>query len=416
MVITPLSDLAEDLGVKPNAVTALTISLYAIGSGVGGTMTAPLSEVYGRRSLYHTSNVSFAVLTLCCGFAPNFETMLPLRLLAGLLGTACMSIGAGTCVDVVSPQRRAQILSIWVSGPILGSCVGPVLGGLVAEAMSWRWSFYILSMLAGANVILCAFWMPETLAIAIQRRRGITSGKGKAEATGAQPRTIIALRDLARPLQLLLSYPVILAMVICAGVSHAVLYVLMISIPHTSELRYHFSAQTTSLFYLSPAIGVLLGIFTASQLSGRTTERMKSQGDTYTPEQSLDLAFVLPGSLAMLTGLLLYGWSVHFHVHWSSPLVGLLVFGFGLALTVACAHVYVVESYTADATSVSAASSLVSAILIALIPVTGFKIYPSLGMGWGNVLLAGVIAVSACAILVCRVKGSRLHRRMNVEL
>lgn len=416
MVTPALPSLAQDLQVRSKAVTALVVSLYLLGFGISGTISAPLSELYGRLPLYHTSNICFAVLTLSCGFAPNIAIVLALRILAGSLGTACMVIGGGTCADVFPPQQRAQAVAVWASGTFLGSCIGPVLGGVVVEAKSWRWIFYILGMVAGANVILCAVFMPETSVVVIKRRQGVPTGKQENEPATPRRPALAALRSLARPFELLFFSPVVLIMAVYSAVAHAVLYLLFTSIPFTFSPRYDFSPRTTGLIYLAPGLGMLFGASTAGQLSDRIVKRTKARGDKYTPEKRLDPALILAGSLAMVTGLLLYGWSIEYHVHWISALAGLFLFGFGVVLTSACGQTYVVECYLIYAASVSAAFSLLIAILSGVLPVTGFDIFSSLGMGWGNVLLAGIIAASASTFAACRVKGCYLRQRFTVDL
>ncbi|CZT16753.1 related to multidrug resistant protein [Ramularia collo-cygni] len=415
-IITPsLPDIASDLRIESNAVTILIVSLFLLGTGVGGILSVPLSEMHGRLPIYQFSNVCFTALTVSCGFAPNFPVLIALRFLAGSLGTACLVIGGCTCADMFLPQQRATAISLWAGGIFLGSCIGPVFGGLIVEAKNWRWIFYILAMAAGASMIVCALFMPETSVLVIRRRRGVPVFQREKETQSPQHPAKHSLRDLTLPLKLLAFSPIVLLMTFHAAIAHAMLYLLFTSIPFTFSPRYQFSPRDTGLLYLAPALGMMLGAFAAGQLGDRTVKRIKALGGTYTPEKRLDPMIIITGSLSMIAGLLLYGWSLHYHIHWISALAGLFMFGFGLVLTVASAQTYVVESHPTYEANVSAAFSLLNAVLSGALPVWGVEIFYSLGMGWGSVLLAGLVAISSFAFVVCRVKGPYLRQRFKIE-
>jgi hypothetical protein len=119
----------------------------------------------------------------------------------------------------------------------------------------------------------------------------------------------------------------------------------------------------------------------------------------------------------MVAGLLLYGWCVHFHVHIASALVGLLLYGFGLVSTASYAQTYVVEGCLEYAASVGAAFTVLTAVLSGVLPITGIEIFSSsLGMNYGSVLLAGIVAIACSAFAVCRLKGEYLRNKFRVQL
>ncbi|KJX93199.1 hypothetical protein TI39_contig4368g00003 [Zymoseptoria brevis] len=340
MVNPALPEIAKGLNVKSQQVTALIVSLDVFGFVVSGVLAAPLSEMYGRRILYTLSTYCFAALTLGCGFAPNIAVLLTLRTIVGALGSACMVLGAATCADVFDPKQRAQAMALWSSMLILGPMIGPIIGGIVVQVKGWRWVFYIFAIAGAANVALCVLLMPETAAVVL-KRRGIAKTKADIETADQGLSTVASLRALARPLKLLCFSPVVLIVAMYSAITHAVYYLLATSVSLTFSPKYHFSPRTTGLLYLASGLGTLFGALVGGHLSGRTAKKTISGGGTYTPEKRLDPTMVLPGTLSLIAGVLLYGWSVELHVHYMSALAGLLLFGFGLALTATCAQTYV---------------------------------------------------------------------------
>lgn len=76
---------------------------------------------------------------LGCGFAQNKSQLIAFRFLAGLGGSAPLSIGGGVLGDCWRPEERGQAVALYSLAPLLGPVVGPVAGAWVAERSTWRW-------------------------------------------------------------------------------------------------------------------------------------------------------------------------------------------------------------------------------------------------------------------------------------
>ena len=102
-------------------------------------------------------------------------------------------------------------------------------------------------------------------------------------------------------------------------------------------------------------------------------------------------------SLAILVpiGLFLYGWTAEKHVHWIVPIIGTAFVGVGLIATFMPVTTYLVDAFTIYAASAIAANTILRSLMGALLPLAGRKMYQTLGLGWGNSLLA-FIALAMC--------------------
>lgn len=105
------------------------------------------------------------------------------------------------------------------------------------------------------------------------------------------------------------------------------------------------------------------------------------------------------GSLLLLiiATVFLYGWTADKHVHYIVPIIGTGLVGLGLLATFMPIQTYLVDAFTIYAASAIAANTVLRSLLGALLPLAGQRMYSTLGLGWGNSLLA-FIALAMCPI------------------
>jgi EmrB/QacA subfamily drug resistance transporter len=111
------------------------------------TVTMPLwgrlSDFYGRRSIYLTGLGVFLVGSALSGLAQTMVQLIVFRMLQGLGAGSLITIGMTIVGDLFRLERRAKMQG-YISGVWgLASLIGPLLGGLLTDYVSWRWVFYI---------------------------------------------------------------------------------------------------------------------------------------------------------------------------------------------------------------------------------------------------------------------------------
>ncbi|KAI1763328.1 major facilitator superfamily transporter [Hypoxylon sp. FL1150] len=79
----------------------------------GPLVLVPLADVFGRVPIYHVSNTRFVVFAIACAVSVNFNMLISFRFLAGLVGSAPLTVGGGTLADVMHPQKRGLAIVIW---------------------------------------------------------------------------------------------------------------------------------------------------------------------------------------------------------------------------------------------------------------------------------------------------------------
>jgi multidrug resistance protein len=148
-----VQQLVQEFGITTSIVATMSLTIYVLGFGAG-VVIAPLSELYGRLWLYHVSNTAWLAFTLCCAFSKNTASFLVFRFLAGCAASVPMTCGGGTVADLVPPKDRGKYMAVWGLGPQLGPIVGPIVGGFMSQAVGWRWTFRLLSILVCSSILL----------------------------------------------------------------------------------------------------------------------------------------------------------------------------------------------------------------------------------------------------------------------
>lgn len=105
-------------------VATLGVSLFVLGFAIGPLLWAPLSELYGRRSIFIITYLALAVFTAGAACAQNIQTLLILRFFAGAFGSSPLTNAGGVIADMFNKSERGLATSIFAMAPFLGPTIG----------------------------------------------------------------------------------------------------------------------------------------------------------------------------------------------------------------------------------------------------------------------------------------------------
>jgi MFS family permease len=91
-----------------------------------------------------------------------------------------IAIGAGVVGDVATPAEQGSYFGLFSMGQMLGTVIGPLLGGVISQYLSWRWIFWIFLIIGSVFFLVILFFLPETL------RSPVGDGSGHANPTPYQ--------------------------------------------------------------------------------------------------------------------------------------------------------------------------------------------------------------------------------------
>jgi len=118
-----LSVIAKDLDMTATQ-SVMALSIYLLATAFGPLVIGPLSEVYGRKTILHVSNIWFLVWNLACGFANSKEMLIGTRFLAGFGASAVYALGGGVLGDIWRPDQRGKSLGWYSVVPLIGAATG----------------------------------------------------------------------------------------------------------------------------------------------------------------------------------------------------------------------------------------------------------------------------------------------------
>lgn len=154
--------------------TIVTVALPAIGQdfavGLGGLqwimdgylltlgalmlLGGSLGDTLNRRSVFAWGAIAFAVVSGMCAVAPTFPIFVALRLLQGAAGALLVPNSLALLEASFASEERGTAIGRWAGWSAVSTAAGPLLGGWVVDALSWRWLFGLIT-----PVSLAAAWM-----------------------------------------------------------------------------------------------------------------------------------------------------------------------------------------------------------------------------------------------------------------
>ncbi|MGW2524740.1 DHA2 family efflux MFS transporter permease subunit [Streptomyces sp. NPDC001617] len=141
IVSTALPTIVSDLGGLEHL--SWVVTAYLLASTAATPLWGKLGDQYGRKRLFQTAIVIFLIGSALCGMAQNMPELIGFRAVQGLGGGGLMVLSMAIVGDVVPPRERGRYQGLF--GAVFGatSVLGPLLGGLFTEHLSWRWVFYV---------------------------------------------------------------------------------------------------------------------------------------------------------------------------------------------------------------------------------------------------------------------------------
>ena len=157
-----LNEISSDLSVSV-ATAGQLISAGAVLMCVGAPLCAALVAGWDRRRLLALSMAWYAVLHLACALAPDFGSLLLLRVLA-LLSPAIFTPQAAACVGLlVPPEQRGRAITFIFVGWSLASVLGMPLAAYVGGTLGWRSAFGVVAVLSLASALWVWRAMPDAI-------------------------------------------------------------------------------------------------------------------------------------------------------------------------------------------------------------------------------------------------------------
>src|SRR5215211_804119 len=357
------ADLQADLSELEWIVTgyALTFASLMLTGG-------KLADLLGRRAIFITGLALFTLSSLACGLAGSEEMLIGARVVQGagaaLMNPATLSIIAAT----FPPRQRGTAIGIWAGTAALALALGPLVGGLLTEHISWSWIFFVNVPIGLVAIVASVILIPESKDESAEQRLDLpgllTSGIGlfalsygliEANTYGWTSARILGAFVVA--VAMLVAFVLLetrqrLPMLdlslfrngTFAGANLAVLLVALamfgvfffVSLYMQGVLGY--SAVQTGAAFLPLTILIML----VAPIAGRSTDRFGSRG-------------LITVGMILLAGQLLYFSRLGVHESYWRIFPGMIIGGFGMATVMTPSAAAAVRALPVDKSGVGSA-------------------------------------------------------------
>ncbi|MFI7704136.1 DHA2 family efflux MFS transporter permease subunit [Nonomuraea sp. NPDC049480] len=160
IVTVAMPAIQRDLGFTP-AGLSWTVNAYLIAFGGLLLLAGRLGDLIGRKVMFLAGNVVFTAASLLAGAATGPGLLIAARFLQGVGSAMASAVVLGILVTLFTePRERAKAIGVFSFTGAAGASIGQVLGGVLTDALSWHWIFYINVPIGVATVALAIKAVP----------------------------------------------------------------------------------------------------------------------------------------------------------------------------------------------------------------------------------------------------------------
>ncbi|KAF7592440.1 hypothetical protein BBP40_000288 [Aspergillus hancockii] len=369
----------------------LTLTIYIIFQALSPAIFGPLSDSTGRRPAYLITLTIYTLANL--GMSLNkhdYGLLLLFRALQSLGASAAFAISYGIVADVCVPSERGKMMGGVSMALNLGTCIGPILGGLVTHLSGESaWIFWVLFIVGIVLFFVVGLFLPETA------RSLVGNGSDHSKTSALQengswntfdsfyrkrnredeqrgPKPVIWTQLHARmfvaPFQIIFLPDAFLCLWM-HGSFYAVDYILAATVSGIYKDTYGFNTLFTGLCYLPRGVGIVLGGYCNGRMMDHNYKVIARKHnrpiDRVLGDDMHDFPIELVRSrgsyylLAVSTATLLaYGWTVDYRGHFSYPLILQFIQGFGGTCFYTVYNTLLVDSFPLNPSTAAATASI----------------------------------------------------------
>ena len=348
VVNVALPTLQKDFSAELSSV-AWVVDAYVLTLTAFILLGGSFGDIFGRRHALRAGLVVFTTGSLLCGIAPTLPLLDLARAVQGIGGALLVPSSLAILTATFDPSERGRAVGLWASLSGIGAAIGPLAGGLLVDAISWRGIFFLNLPIAVIVFVVALPKVPESrddeaephidlpgATIAVVFLAGLTFALIEGSQLGwTSPAVltgfavgglgfvafILAERRSRQPMVSLSIFANrtftavnVATLMIYAALAGASLYLVL----DVQQAR-GFSAVASGASLLPVTLTLLIG----SPIAGRLADRLG-------PRIPMTIGPALAGA-----GLLLAAATAHAASYWTSIFPAVLIFAVGLALTVA---------------------------------------------------------------------------------
>ncbi len=387
------------------------VDAYLITLGSLILLAGSLSDIFGRKKVLAAGLIGFAIASILCAVAPSSLFLIGARAIQGIAGALIVPSSLALIMSSFSGALQGKAIGIWTGWTGISFIVGPVLGGLLVDAGSWRWIFAITIL-----PMVVTLWLMRSLAPEPTQKK-----RAKVDSLGA----VLGIIGLGGPVYALIEQPhygwgsPLIYLPILIGVIAFTLFVQherhtaqpMLPLRLFKNRNFSVGNLATIAIYGGLSVATFLIIIFIQQVGGYSAVQA---GTALIPVTII--MFLLSGRFGELAGklgprlfmavgpiiagigfllMLRIGEQVHY---WTQLFPGIIIFGLGLSITVAPLTTAILGSINPKQAGIGSAvnnaiSRIAGLVAIALVGVITGPVLTLAGFRRGIIVMAGLLIV-----------------------
>ncbi|MEW6242411.1 MAG: MFS transporter [Chloroflexota bacterium] len=152
---TLVSSLQTDFALVQWVVLAYLLTVTTLMLGIGR-----LADIYGKKPIYTAGFVVFTIGSVLCGLSPSIHWLIGFRVLQAVGASMIMALGMAIVTEAFPPTERGRALGMTGTIVSVGIAVGPTLGGLIVQHLSWHWIFFVNLPIGLLGILLVVRYVP----------------------------------------------------------------------------------------------------------------------------------------------------------------------------------------------------------------------------------------------------------------
>ncbi|MGM7683807.1 multidrug effflux MFS transporter [Cytobacillus sp. Hm23] len=251
MYLPALPDIAKDFNVIPSLVQ-LSLTFFLLGLAFGQLLAGPISDVRGRRLPLLIGLLTYFVVSLLCVFSPSIWTLIVLRFIQGLAGSAGIVISRAVVRDLYSGTELTKFYALLALINGIAPIMAPVLGAQLLKIVPWQGVFILLSIIGLVMFFVVLLGLPETL-------------HDDKRSVGGIKNTFMTFRNLILD-------RTFIGFALAQGFVFAAMFAYISGSPFVVQNIYGESPQMFSLIFAINGLGIMIASQTTGKLAGRIHE------------------------------------------------------------------------------------------------------------------------------------------------
>ncbi|KFX91424.1 hypothetical protein V490_05908 [Pseudogymnoascus sp. VKM F-3557] len=443
--------IAAEFGVS-EATVLWGITTFCWGYATAPMVLAPFSEIQGRYPVFVTAGVVFEICQICCAMTRSFPGMVVARFWAGVGSSVFATMVGGVVSDLYHPKDIGNPMALFSGCALFGIGVGPMISGILAQNLDWRWVFWLQVILCGVLMVSIALFFSETRGSVLLSRkaRALNRWYADREKLGYFGLEIISLDNneeikcrrvrwkvksdeeretigrmigisLRRPVYLLVTEPVVFFFSLWVSFAWAVLFLMLESVPLVFKVSHGFDTQQIGAIFTVIAVGAIISTiiyifhdeYLVRAFSNLLTKRATfAETHRENPERYLYSSCIQSPLLPI--GLFWFGWTQFESIHWIVPTLALGCATMGIYSIYLATFNYLAAVYRRQGSSALAAQSFCRNMLGGVFPLVTAPMFKHLTFQGASSLLGGIGALLTIVPWVLVLYGPEIRARSKI--